>query len=240
MRKRGKKYREAAALVEPTRAYDPREAVALVRKLSISKFDGAVDIHLRLGVDPRKTDQQVRGTVILPHGTGKLVRVLVFAEGEAEKIARDAGADYVGSTELAEKIEKESWTDFDVAIAIPSMMRVVGKLGRVLGRKGLMPNPKSGTVVNQEDLPRVIAEVRRGKVEFRTDKQALIHVTIGRVSFTEDQLYDNFVGLMDAIRRAKPAAVKGAYVRTIVLSPTMGPGVRVDVNAALAVKATTV
>ena len=236
MRKRGKKYREVAALVEPTRAYEPREAVALVRKVSISKFDGAVDVHLRLGVDPRKTDQQVRGTVILPHGTGKLVRVLVFAEGEAEKIARDAGADYVGSTELAEKIEKESWTDFDVAIAIPSMMRVVGKLGRVLGRKGLMPNPKSGTVVNQEDLPRVIAEVRRGKVEFRTDKQALIHVTIGRVSFTDEQLYDNFVGLMDAIRRAKPAAVKGAYVRTIVLSPSMGPGIRVDVNAALAVK----
>jgi large subunit ribosomal protein L1 len=240
MRKRGKKYREVAALLEPGRAYEPREAVALVRKLSISKFDGAVDVHLRLGVDPRKTDQQVRGTVILAHGTGKPVRVLVFAEGEAEKVARDAGADYVGSTELAEKIEKESWTDFDVAIAIPSMMRVVGKLGRVLGRKGLMPNPKSGTVVNQEDLPRVIAEVRRGKVEFRTDKQALIHVTIGRVSFTEDQLYDNLVGLMDAIRRAKPAAVKGAYIRTIVLSPTMGPGVRVDVNAAMAVKALTV
>jgi len=234
--KRGKKYREAVELVERARLYDPHDAVALVKKVSISKFDGAVDVHLRLGVDPRKTDQQVRGTVILPHGTGKLVRVLVFAEGEAEKIARDAGADFVGSTELAEKIEKESWTDFDVAIAIPSMMRVVGRLGRVLGRKGLMPNPKSGTVVNQEDLPRVIAEVRRGKVEFRTDKQALIHVTIGRVSFTEDQLYDNFAGLIDAIRRVKPAAVKGAYVRTIVLSPTMGPGVRVDVSAAMAVK----
>jgi large subunit ribosomal protein L1 len=226
-----------AELVERNRLYVPREAVELVRKLSISKFDGGVDVHLRLGVDPRKTDQQVRGTVILPHGTGKPVRVLVFAEGEAEKIARDAGADYVGSTELAEKIEKESWTDFDVAIAIPSMMRVVGKLGRVLGRKGLMPNPKSGTVVNQEDLPRVIAEVRRGKVEFRTDKQALIHVSIGRISFTDDQLYDNFIGLIDAIRRAKPAAVKGAYVRTIVLSPTMGPSVRVDVSAAMATKA---
>jgi large subunit ribosomal protein L1 len=237
MRKRGKKYREVAQLLEESRAYEPREALGLVRRVSISKFDGSVDVHLRLGIDPRKTDQQVRGTLILPHGTGKLVRVLVFAEGEAEKIARDAGADYVGSTELAEKIEKESWTDFDVAIAIPSMMRVVGKLGRVLGRKGLMPNPKSGTVVSQEDLPRVIAEVRRGKVEFRTDKQALIHVTIGRVSFSEDQLYDNFLGLVDAIRRAKPASVKGAYVRSIVLSPTMGPGVRVDVNAAMALKA---
>lgn len=237
MHKRGKKYREVAQLLEDGRLYEPREAVELVRKVSISKFDGSVDVHLRLGVDPRKTDQQVRGTVILPHGTGKLVRVLVFAEGEAEKIARDAGADFVGSTELAEKIEKENWTEFDVAIAIPSMMRVVGKLGRVLGRKGLMPNPKSGTVVNQEDLARVIAEVRRGKVEFRTDKQALIHVTIGRVSFSDDQLYENFLGLIDAIRRAKPASVKGAYVRSLVLSPTMGPGVRVDVNAAMALKA---
>lgn len=237
MRKRGKKYRELAELVEQARLYEPREAVELVRKLSISSFDGSVDVHMRLGVDPRKTDQQVRGTVILPHGTGKPVRVLVFAEGEAEKIARDAGADFVGSTELAEKIEKESWTDFDVAIAIPSMMRVVGRLGRVLGRKGLMPNPKSGTVVNQDDLPRVIAEVRRGKVEFRTDKQALVHVSIGRVSFTSDQLYDNFCSVIDAIRRAKPAAVKGAYVRSLVLSPTMGPGVRVDVTAALALRA---
>lgn len=236
MRKRGKKYREVAQLVEQGRLYAPREAMELVKKVSISKFDGAVDVHLRMGVDPRKTDQQIRGTVILPHGTGKLVRVLVFAEGEAEKIARDAGADYVGGAELAERIEKESWTDFDVAIAIPSMMRVVGRLGRVLGRKGLMPNPKSGTVVNQEDLPRVIGEVRRGKVEFRTDKQALIHVTIGRVSFSEDQLYENLAGLMDAIRRAKPASVKGTYVRSIVVSPTMGPGVRVDATEALAIK----
>ncbi len=236
MRKRGKKYREAAQLVDQSRLYSPREAMELVKRASISKFDGAVDVHLRMGVDPRKTDQQIRGTVILPHGTGKPVRVLVFAEGEAEKIARDAGADYVGSTELAERIEKEGWTDFDVAIAIPSMMRVVGRLGRVLGRKGLMPNPKSGTVVNQEDLPRVIGEVRRGKVEFRTDKQALIHVTIGRVSFGADQLYENFIGLVDAIRRAKPASVKGTYVRSIVVSPTMGPGVRVDVAEALAVK----
>jgi len=237
MRKRGKQYREVAQLVERARFYEPREAVALVKKVSITKFDGSVDVHLRLGVDPRKTDQQVRGTVILPHGTGKPVRVLVFAEGEAEKIARDAGADFVGSTELAEKIEKESWTEFDVAIAIPSMMRVVGRLGRVLGRKGLMPNPKSGTVVNQEDLPRVIAEVRRGKVEFRTDKQALVHVTIGRVSFSEEQLFENLTTVIDALRRVKPAAVKGAYVRTIVLSPSMGPGVRVDVAAAMALKA---
>jgi len=236
MRKRSKKYRELVNLVEPGRTYEPREAIALVKKVSFSRFDGSVDAHFRLNIDPRKTDQQVRGTVVLPHGTGKPVRVLVFAEGEAEKVARDAGADFVGGSELAEKIEKESWTDFDVAIAIPSMMRVVGKLGRILGRRGLMPNPKSGTVVPPEDLARVIGEVRRGKVEFRTDKSGLIHVPIGRVSFNEDQLYDNFVALIDAVRRAKPATVKGTYIRNIVLSPTMGLGVKVDVAAAMALK----
>ncbi len=236
MHERGKKYREVAQLVDKNRTYDPREAIALVKKVSYTTFDGSVDVHFRLGVDPRKTDQQVRGTAVLPHGTGKPVRVLVFAEGEAEKIAREAGADYVGGAELAEKIEKEGWTDFDVAIAIPSMMRVVGRLGRILGRRGLMPNPKSGTVVPQEDLPRVIDEVRRGKVEFRTDKQGLIHVTIGRTSFTEDQLFDNYTVIVDAIRRAKPAAVKGAYIRSIVISPTMGPGIKVDVPASLALK----
>ncbi len=236
MHERGKKYREVAQLVDKNRTYDPREAIALVKKVSYTAFDGSVDVHFRLGVDPRKTDQQVRGTAVLPHGTGKPVRVLVFAEGEAEKIAREAGADYVGGAELAEKIEKEGWTDFDVAIAIPSMMRVVGRLGRILGRRGLMPNPKSGTVVPQEDLPRVIDEVRRGKVEFRTDKQGLIHVTIGRTSFTEDQLFDNYTVIVDAIRRAKPAAVKGAYIRSIVISPTMGPGIKVDVPASLALK----
>ncbi len=236
MRKRGKKYREVARLVERGRLYEPQEAVALVKKVAYSSFDGSVDAHFRLGVDPRKADQQVRGTVILPHGTGKPVRVLVFAEGEAERVARDAGADYVGGTELAERIEKEGWTDFDVAIAIPSMMRIVGKLGRILGRRGLMPNPKSGTVVPQEDLPRVIDEVRRGKVEFRTDKQALVHVPVGRTNFSEEQLFDNLVAVVDAIRRSKPAAVKGTYVRGIVLSPTMGPGVKVDVSAALLLK----
>ena len=236
MQKRGKKYREAAELVEKDQLYEPREAVELVKKISYSEFDGSVDVHMRLGVDPRKSDQQVRGTVILPHGTGRPVRVLVFAEGEAEKIASDAGADFVGGTELAEKIQKESWTEFDVANSIPSMMRVVGRLGRVLGRKGLMPNPKSGTVVSHEDLPRVISEVRRGKVEFRTDKQALIHVSIGRVSFNDDQLFENFASLIDAIRRAKPSAVKGAYVRSIYLSPTMGPSVKVDVPTAMALR----
>jgi large subunit ribosomal protein L1 len=236
MHKRGKKYREVAELVENDRLYEPREAVELVKKLSYSGFDGSVDVHMRLGVDPRKSDQQVRGTVILPHGTGKPVRVLVFAEGEAEKIASEAGADFVGGTELAEKIQNEGWTDFDVAIAIPSMMRVVGRLGRILGRKGLMPNPKSGTVVNQDDLPQVISEVRRGKVEFRTDKQALVHVSIGRVSFSDEQLFENFTSLIDAIRRAKPAAVKGAYVRSIYLSPTMGPSVKMDVPTAMALR----
>jgi large subunit ribosomal protein L1 len=236
MQRRGKKYREVAQQVDRNRVYDPREAIALARRVSYTTFDGSVDVHFRLGVDPRKTDQQVRGTTVLPHGTGKPVRVLVFAEGEAEKIAREAGADYVGGAELAEKIEKEGWTDFDVAIAIPSMMRVVGRLGRILGRKGLMPNPKSGTVVPPEDLPRVIDEVRRGKVEFRTDKQGLIHVSIGRTSFSEEQLLDNYTAIVDAIRRAKPAAVKGAYIRSIVISPTMGPGIKVDVPASLALK----
>ncbi len=236
MQRRGQKYREVAQLVDRNRTYEPREAIALVKKVSYTNFDGSVDVHFRLGVDPRKTDQQVRGTAVLPHGTGKPVRVLVFAEGEAEKIAREAGADYVGGAELAEKIEKEGWIDFDVAIAIPSMMRVVGRLGRILGRRGLMPNPKSGTVVPQEDLPRVIDEVRRGKVEFRTDKQGLVHVTIGRTGFTEEQLFDNYVAIVDAIRRAKPAAVKGAYIRNIVISPTMGPGIKVDVPASLTLK----
>jgi large subunit ribosomal protein L1 len=236
MKKRGKKYREVAQLVEKGRTYEPREAVELVKKVSISSFDGSVDVHFRLNIDPRKSDQQVRGTVTLPHGTGKLVRVLVFAEGEAEKIAQEAGADFVGSEELVEKIQNEGWVEFDVAISIPSMMRMVGRLGRILGRRGLMPNPKSGTVVQQEDLPRVIQEVRLGKVEYRNDRQGLIHVPIGRVSFSEEQLFENLVSLTDAIRRARPASVRGSYVRTITLSPSMGPGVKVDVAAALLLK----
>jgi large subunit ribosomal protein L1 len=236
MRKRGKKYQEVAQLVEEGRLYGPQEAVALVKKVSYAGFDASVDAHFRLGIDPRKADQQIRGTVVLPHGTGKQVRVLVFAEGEAEKIAREAGADFVGGSELVEKIQKETWVDFDIAISIPSMMRMVGRLGRILGRRGLMPNPKSGTIVPQEDLPQVIEEVRKGKVEFRNDKQSLIHVTIGRVSFAEKQLLDNFVALTDAIRRMKPPAVRGTYVRSIYLSPSMGPGIKVDVPTALAFK----
>lgn len=236
MRKRGKKYREAAQLVDRSKSYEPQEAIALVKKVSYAEFDGSVDVHFRLGIDPRKADQQVRGTVVLPHGTGKPIRVLVFAEGEAEKIALEAGADYVGASELVEKIANEGWVDFDVAISIPSMMRMVGRLGRILGRRGLMPNPKSGTIVPQEDLTQVIDEVRRGKVEYRNDKQSLVHVSIGRTSFTEEQLFDNFVALLDAIRRAKPAAVRGTYVRSIYLSPTMGPGVRMDVPAAMSLK----
>jgi len=239
MKKRGKKYRGVAEQIERTRLYSPREAVGLARKVAYANFDGSVDVHLRLGVDPRKADQQVRGTVVLPHGVGKQVRMVVFAEGEAERIAREAGAEYVGSTELVERIEKEGWVDFDVAIAIPGMMRMVGRLGKVLGRRGLMPNPKSGTVVALEDLARVIAEIRKGKVEFRNDKQGLIHITIGRVSFSEEQLYDNLIALMDAIRRARPPAVKGLYVRSIAVSPTMGPGIKVDVAEAMALKPAT-
>ncbi|MBN1483142.1 MAG: 50S ribosomal protein L1 [Chloroflexia bacterium] len=236
MRKRGKKYVQAAALVDRSKAYEPEEAVALVKKVSYSQFDGSVEAHIRLGIDPRKADQQIRGTMILPHGTGKEVRVLVFAEGEAEKIAEEAGADYVGGAELVEKISNEGWVDFDVAIAIPSMMRMVGRLGRILGRRGLMPNPKSGTIVPQEELPRVLEEVRQGKVEYRNDKQGQVHVIIGRVSFSEKQLLDNLTALMDAIRRARPPAVRGTYIRNISISPSMGPGVKVDVPSAMQLK----
>lgn len=238
MTKRGKKYRQVAQQVDREHAYEPQEAIALVKEVSYADFDASVDAHYRLGIDPRKADQQIRGTVILPHGTGKPIRVLVFAEGEAEKLAEEAGADYVGGSELVEKIAEETWVDFDVAISTPSMMRMVGRLGRILGRRGLMPNPKSGTIVPPEDLPQVIEDVRRGKVEFRNDKQSLIHVPIGRVSFTEEQLLDNFIALTDALRRNRPPAVGGQYIRSIYLSPTMGPGIKVDVPAALALKPT--
>jgi large subunit ribosomal protein L1 len=230
----GKQYQAAASKVDRSRDYSPEEAVALVKDTSYTKFDATVEAHLRLGIDPRHADQQVRATVTLPHGTGKSVRVLVFAKGDAERIAREAGADYVGNNELIQRIAKEEWTDFDVAIATPDMMGDLGKagLGKILGRRGLMPNPKSGTVVQAADLPRVLGEVRRGKVEFRNDKTGLLHVVIGKVSFGPDQIRENFAALMDAVKANKPSGAKGVYIKTVTLTSTMGPGVPVDAAAA--------
>ncbi len=232
MAKIGKKYAEAKAKVDREKYYAPREALELVKETSITKFDGTVEVHLRMGLDPRQADQQVRDVVVLPHGLGKTVRVLVFAQGEGTQIARDAGADFVAdSDEWIAKIQG-GWTDFDVAIATPDMMGKAGKLGRVLGPRGLMPNPKAGTVVPPEDLPRVIKESKAGRVEFRLDKTANIHASLGKVSFSSDKLYDNFSAFMEAVKKAKPSAAKGSYIRRITLTSTMGPGVWVDANLA--------
>lgn len=227
MPKRGKKYLAAAALVDRNRLYSPEEAVELVKQISYSKFDATVEMHLRMGIDPRHADQQVRGVVVLPHGTGKQTRILVFAEGDAARIAQEAGADYVGSDELIQKIQS-GWLDFDVAIAVPQVMGKVGRLGRILGPRGLMPSPKTDTIVPPEDLPRVIREARLGRVEFRVDRTANIHVPIGKVSFEKRQLLDNMAALMDAINRARPAAAKGAYIRKVFLTATMAPSIKVD------------
>jgi large subunit ribosomal protein L1 len=235
MPKRGKKYREMAKLVEPGRSHSPEDALELVKKTHYAQFDSTVELHLRMGLDPRHADQQVRGVVLLPKGTGKPVRILVFAEGEGEKIAEEAGADYVGSDELIEKIQK-GWFDFDVAISTPPMMRKVGRLGRVLGPRGLMPSPKAGTIVAEDDLPRVIQETRQGRVEYRVDKTANIHVPIGKVSFSTEDLVENMTAVMEAIVKARPAAAKGSYIRKIVACNTMGPGIRVDPIAAAAMK----
>jgi large subunit ribosomal protein L1 len=235
MPKRGKKYRQAAQLVDRMRAYLPAEAVELAQKTSTANFDATVEVHLNMGVDPRHADQQVRGVVLLPHGTGKQVRILVFAEGEAEKIAQEAGADYVGTDELTKKIQG-GWLDFDVAIAIPQVMGKVGRLGRVLGPRGLMPSPKAGTIVQPDDLPRLIQETRLGRVEFRLDKTANIHVPIGKASFSSEQLLDNFTALMEAIIRAKPSGAKGQYVKKVVMTTTMGPGIKVNPMEAMALR----
>ncbi len=228
MPKRGKKYRQASEKVDRTRLYPPEEALQLVKEISYAGFDETVEVHFRLGVDPRHADQQVRGTAVLPHGLGKEVRVLVFASGEAEKIAREAGADYVISDDEGIKRIQDGWTDFDVAIAVPDMMSKVGRLGRVLGPRGLMPSPKTGTIVPPEDLPRLISEAKAGRVEFRVDKTANVHVPIGKVSFPTEKLLDNFAVLVDTIRKARPAASKGTYIRKITVASSMGPGVKVD------------
>jgi large subunit ribosomal protein L1 len=231
MRKHGKKYREQAARVEQDKLYGPKEAVTLARATSYSKFNGTLEAHIRLGVDPKYADQNVRDVVVLPHGLGKTIRVLVFAEGEGARIAKEAGADYVADDELTKKIQ-DGWAEFEVAVATPDVMGKVGRLGRVLGPRGLMPNPKTGTVVPAGDLPRVIRESKAGRVEFRVDKTGNLHVPIGKVGFSVEQLYENFSALMAAVVKAKPASAKGIYLRKIVLAATMGPGVKVDPIAA--------
>ena len=231
MTKRGRKYVEAAKLVEPERRYEIAEAAELLPQLSTSKFDGTVEAHLRLGVDPRHADQLVRGTVVLPHGTGKTTRVIVFAQGEKAQEALRAGADDVGGDDLVKKID-DGWFDFDVAIATPDMMGTVGRLGKKLGPRGLMPNPKSGTVTF--DIERAVGEIKSGRIEFKVDRAGIVHVPVGRASFTPEQLAANVATLVDAINRAKPSGAKGTYMRTLTLAPTMGPGVRVDIPSALA------
>lgn len=236
MAKHGKKYLAAAAKVEQDRNYEPDEAIALVKETAITTFDSTVEIHIRLGVDPRHADQQVRDVVVLPHGLGKTVRVLVFAQGEGAAFAREAGADFVADDEETLQKIQGGWTDFDVAIATPDMMGKVGRLGRILGPRGLMPNPKAGTVIPAEDIPRVVEESKAGRVEFRVDKTSNLHVPIGKASFEKQKLYDNMAALMDAIRKARPAAAKGTYVRRVTLTTTMGPGIKVDPNQAQAME----
>ena len=224
--KHGKKYLDSKKLIESSKLYDPAEAISLVKQTGKAKFDETVEISIRLGVDPRHADQQVRGTVVLPHGTGKKVRVLVFAKGDKAEEARAAGADYVGEAELADKIKNENWFDFDVAVATPDMMGVVGRIGRILGPKGLMPNPKSGTVT--VDVAKAIEEIKGGKVEYRVDKTAIAHVPIGKASFDEEKLVENLTALMEAVVKAKPSSAKGTYLKSLYLSTTMGPSVRLN------------
>ncbi len=232
MAKHGKKYLAAAAKIDENHGYTPEEAVKLVKETHYVKFDSTVEIHMRLGVDPRHADQQVRDVVVLPHGLGKSVRVLVFAQGEGAALAREAGADVVADDDETLAKIQGGWTEFDVAIATPDVMGKVGRLGRVLGPRGLMPNPKAGTVVPAEDLPRVIGESKAGRVEFRVDKTANLHIPIGKASFNEKQLYDNLAALMEAIKKARPASVKGAFIKRITLTSTMGPGIKLDPNEA--------
>lgn len=231
MAKAGKKFRAAAAKVDRARLYSVPEAVALVKDTSITKFDGTVECHMRLGVDPRQADQQVRGVVVLPNGLGKTVRILVFAQGEGARAAQEAGADIVADTDEWIKKIQEGFTDFDVAIATPDMMGKVGRLGKVLGPRGLMPNPKAGTVAPAADIPRVISEARAGRVEFRLDKTGNLHVPVGKVSFPAEKLQENLTAFLDAVRKAKPASAKGSFVRRATLTSTMGPGVRLGIEA---------
>lgn len=226
MAKKGKRYIESAKLVDKETLYDVNEAIELVQQTAKAKFDETVELHIKLGVDSRHADQQVRGAVVLPHGTGKTRKVLVFAKGDKAKEAENAGADFVGAEELVTKIQAENWFDYDVVVATPDMMGVVGRLGRVLGPKGLMPNPKSGTVTF--DVEKAVKDIKAGKVEYRVDKTNIVHVPIGKVSFGTEKLRDNFTTLMDAVVKAKPAAAKGRYLRSVTISSTMGPGIKIN------------
>ena len=232
MTRRGKKYQEAVNVLDKTKAYSPEEAIELAKQMIHTNFDETVELHLRMGLDPRNATQQVRGVTLLPHGLGKKVRVLVFAQGEAARIAESAGADFIGDDELIEKIEN-GWVDFDTAIATPDMMGKVGKLGRVLGRRGLMPNPRTGTVVAAGDLARAIEDARKGQVEFRLDRTAIIHVPLGKISFNSDKLLDNLTAVVEAVVKAKPSGAKGQYVKTASISTTMGAGIKLDLKPAL-------
>jgi large subunit ribosomal protein L1 len=236
MAKIGKQFKAALEKVDRQKYYDPLEALQMVKDLSFTKFDGTVEIHLRTGLDPRQADQQVRDVVVLPHGLGKTVRVLVFAQGEGATLAREAGADYVADDDEWIKKIQDGFTDFDVAISTPDMMGKAGRLGRVLGPRGLMPNPKAGTVVQAQDLPRTIEEAKAGRVEFRLDKTANIHAPIGKVSFEIEKLFENMSALMEAIRKAKPSGAKGSYIRRVTIASTMGPGIKVDTTVAQAMK----
>jgi len=236
MPKHSKRYNALRSQVDPNEQYLPEEAIQKVKELANAKFDETVEVHMRTGVDPRYAEQQVRGVVTLPAGTGREVRIVVFAGPDGQELARQAGADYVGGEDLADRIQK-GWTDFDVVLATPDMMRILGRLGRVLGPRGLMPSPKTGTILPAEDLPRVIEETRLGRVEFRVDKTANIHAPIGKVSFEPEKLMKNMAALMEAVVAAKPPALKGVYLRRVTVASTMGPGIKVDVGSASALRA---
>ncbi|MDD5509421.1 MAG: 50S ribosomal protein L1 [Dehalococcoidales bacterium] len=232
MVRRSKKYQEAVKLLDRPETYAPGEAIELAKKMAYAQFDESVELHLRMGLDPRNATQQVRGVALLPYGLGKQVRVLVFAQGEAERIAEGAGADFVGSDDIIKKIEG-GWLEFDTAIATPDMMGRVGKLGKILGRRGLMPNPKSGTVVAAEDLPRVIEDSRKGRVEFKLDRTAIIHVILGKISFEADKLLGNLTAIVEAVVKAKPSGAKGQYIKSATLTTTMGPGIKLDLRSTI-------
>ena len=231
MAKAGKKYEKATQLVDKSKAYTPQEAIKIAKQAAFAKFDETLELHLRMGLDPRHADQQIRGIALLPHGLGKTVRILVFAQGEGVKIAEDAGADHVGGEDMAKKIE-EGWLDFDVAIATPDMMGRVGKLGKILGRRGLMPNPKAGTVVPANDLPRVIQDARKGRVEFKMDRTGIVHLPLGKISFDESKLEENLATIMESIVKARPSGAKGQFIRSAFITTTMGPGIQLDLKAA--------
>lgn len=236
MATQGKKHLAALKLVDRNNVYPPSEAIDLAKQAAHANFDETVELHLRMGVDPRHADQQVRGVAILPNGLGRLVRILVFAQGEAVRVAQEAGADYVGGDELIKKIE-DGWLDFDVTLAIPEMMPRMGRLGRILGRRGLMPNPRSGTVLPMQDLSRAISDARKGRVEFRLDRTALIHVPIGKVSFEKEKLLENLSTLVDAVVKARPSGAKGQFIRSISLCTSMGPGIKLDLKETLSLSA---